>query len=252
MGVATLIIAYNEEEYIRQSIQQWSGIVDHILVLVSTEPWNGTIVENNTAELARNTGAMVVEGYWKTEEEQRNYGLAMLYDYDYVIINDPDEFYTLEDRKKIIAFCKEPLNDVDNKRFCGAICKEMVTYWKTPEYVFDPPDKHKPFIAVDPKLVLFNLHRVPREIKKNFGYLTQRGIIDVVCHHMSWVHSDEKILEKISSYSHSKEISKYWYDDVWKDWKEGDSTMIRPYGIEKSIASKRTMPNEIFSLIFSL
>jgi len=105
MKIAVLTIAYNEEEYIRACIRQFKPL--HHLVLVSTRNWKGVELHNKTAIIARQEGAEVIEAYWDNETNQRNYGLARLYDYDYVLIVDADEFYTPDDIQKI----KDTLGD---------------------------------------------------------------------------------------------------------------------------------------------
>lgn len=243
MKIAVQIIAYNEEQYIGACIKQWKDLVDKIVVLVSAKPWYGSPSEaDRTLFIARDLGAEVVVRHWDTEAEQRNWGVARLYDYDYVIICDPDEFYTLEDRKKIIETLKK------GKENCYR-AKEIITYWKTPEYIFNPPDKHKPLIALNPKEIGFYEHRQPMP-KDRKVYEDWQPVIPVKIHHFSWVRSDKKVKAKIENFSHYDQISLDWFENVWLKW-DNDKTMedIRPYGVEKSGAIKKSAPPEILNLI---
>ena len=156
--IAVCSIAHNEEEIIGACVKNWKGKVDKHLVLISSRPWNNEVMESDkTVEIAKREGAEVIVGFWNSEPEMRNWGLARLYDYDYVLIVDPDELYTEEDQKRIITRLNDPfdyINRVMKPLACFRV-EKMLTYWKTTDYIFDPPDAHKPFIAVDPKQVRF-------------------------------------------------------------------------------------------------
>jgi glycosyltransferase involved in cell wall biosynthesis len=227
MKIAVCTIAYNEEEWIGDCINQFRPFkLDH-LVLLSTIPWNGQPVESDrTLNICKAKGAKVISGYWETEYEQRNYGLAYFYNYDYVLIVDADELYSRQDIENILKSLR------GHKAYRVA---KMETYWKNTDYVFEPPDKHKPVIAVDPKQCIFYEHRQIRQICDKTPYFEQ-PLIDTTLHHMSWAKSDKKIYEKINSFSHCEDIDINWYYDVWLKWKPKSDMMIRPYGIEKSKA----------------
>jgi len=242
---AVCSIVYNESEYIGACIRNWCGLVDKHLVLVSNKPWNGRPVPNDgTADIARKMGAEVIVGEWETEAQQRNEGLAILYDYDYVLIVDADELYTKDTQYKLIKMMDNPIDiswRSDRQRPALRI-SSMTTYWKTHEYVFDPPDRHKPIIAVDPKQLFCHEHR-------QFG-TDYAPLVPGTCHHFSWAKTDEKVKEKIQSFSHAEDIFKNWYEDVWKSWTPGCRLQVRPYGTnEKSIAVYKPAPKEIMNLI---
>jgi glycosyltransferase involved in cell wall biosynthesis len=243
MKLAVASICYNESEYIGACIRNWEGLVDKHLVLISSKPWNGVkFPDDGTVDISRKLGAEVVIGEWETEAQQRNEGIAILYDYDYVLIVDPDELYTKETQKKLLDMLSNPIDrswrtDKKVQAFC---IENMITYWKTPEYVLEPRDSHKPIIAVDPKQLYCHEHR-------QFGadYIP---VVPGECHHFSWVKSDEKVKEKIQSYSHSDAIKPDWYNEVWKKWTPGSNMNVRPYG-KPSVATRKKCPDEILSLL---
>ncbi len=252
MKIAVCTIAYNESKYIGACIDSWKDIVDKHLVLVSVLPWEGSVIENDTTyEIAKESGADTILSYWETEAIQRDWGLAYLHDYDYVLIVDPDEFYTKEDQHKIIDAMESRKNQWGETmaKISAFKVSKIVTYWKTPEYVFDPIDKHKPLVAVDPKQVRFYEHRQVQPKDCSARFQTQVYPIDVICHHMSWVKTDEKVREKIQSFSHRDNVYKNWYENVWLKWESGSDIMVRPYGVENSIAIKKPAPQEIIDLI---
>ena len=101
--IAVLTIAYNEEQYIGACIKQFKGLINKHLVLLSTKPWNGQAYnKDRTEQIARSLSAEVIMQFWQTEHEQRNWGLAYLYNYDYVFIVDADEMYSKLDIEKIL------------------------------------------------------------------------------------------------------------------------------------------------------
>lgn len=247
---AILTIAYNEADIIRACIENWKGLVDEHLVLVSTIPWNGSPGEDDgTVDIARNKGAHVIVGKWEKEDEQRNFGLAYLYDYQYVIIVDPDELYTREDQEKILKRLKDPLDYVNkvNRNIPAFAPERLETYWKTLDYAFEPVDKHKPPIVVDPKQIKFRDKRALVRFKDGCGVEIIEKL-PVTCYHLSWVKTNQKVEEKIESYSHQDVIPLNWYEDIWLKWEPGSELQIRPYGIEKSKAIYRPCPEEIKKL----
>ena len=242
-NIAIQTVAYNERENISACIKNWHGVIDKHLVLVPTRPWNGPRVEDDgTYRIAKRTNAEVILGEWKSEEEQRTWGLARLYDYDWVLIVDPDEFYTGEDQKIII----DSLQTADKPLYK---CSNILTYWKTSDYRLDPQDSVQPVIAVNPKIAYAHDHRNFKYLADDRDYITDIGVIGVTCHHFSWVKSDNKVYEKINSYSHWNSIRDGWYENKWKLWDKDKSIYdLRPYGIEQSTAIYDPAPKEITAL----
>lgn len=231
--IAVLTIAYNEEEWIGKCVEQFKPFGLKHLVLLSTFPWNGvpTVPVDRTESIVKEKGADLIVQFWPSEAEQRNAGLSLLYDYDYVLIVDADEFYdedSIESMLVTLSKSKEP---------CYRI-KEMVTYWKTPEYVLSPADKHQPIIAVNPKRVKFKETRQPMDALTG-KFQDWQPVMEVTMHHHSWDKSDSKIQEKIQSYSHANIIPPNWYDEVWLKWEPGSDMVVHPYGREKSKAIKK-------------
>lgn len=253
---AVCIIAHRESEFIAACLKNWEGIVDKRLVLISSRAWNGdSNRDDGTIGIANQLADEVVVGEWKTEAEQRSWGLARLYDYDYVLIVDADEFYTKEDQKKIIEALDRPIYleytpDFNNLRHVPAFkCDRITTYWKTHEYIFDPPDKHKPIIAVDSKQLYCYEHRQFKYPYSEYALCDYAPKIDVTCHHFAYAKSDEKIKEKIQSFSHADNIHKDWYEEIWSKWTPGCNLQVKPYGGEKAVAIYNPAPQEIVDLI---
>lgn len=252
---AVCIIAHKEKDVISQAINQWVGFVDKVLVLVSTRSWNGNSTgDDGTIAIANKLADEVVVGEWKTEAEQRNWGLARLYDYDYVIMVDPDEFFTEADKQTIISELNRPIHleytgDFQNLNKVPAFkYNKILTYWKTTDYVLDPPDEYKNVIILDPKQLVCDHHRQYKPPYSQYATIPYVYNIDVTLHHLSWVKGNAKVKEKIESFSHADSIYKDWYENVWLKWIPGDKIQLRPYGTDKSIAINYPAPQEIKDL----
>jgi glycosyltransferase involved in cell wall biosynthesis len=222
MKIAVCTVAYNEAEWIKACVEQFKPLISRHLVLVSAVPWFGEPLRNDgTAEIAAAAGAEVYVQHWASESEQRNWGLARLYDYDYVLIIDADEFFSRSRLQSLIT----QLGDARGPCYRAA---EMHTYWKTTDYVCYPYEAwDAPVIAVDPKRTKFNWQRQIQPIEENRRIVAPT--LPVRLYHMSWVKSDEKVLEKISTFSHATHIRPGWYENVWKKWTPEMNDII-PYG----------------------
>ena len=226
MNLAVCTIAYNERDWIQRCIRQFKPFVARHMVLVSSRPWfgNGVGKDDGTADVARKEGAEVHVQHWRTEAEQRNWGLAQLREFDYVLIVDADELYSRTGIEAMIASMRrlrEPYFRI----------REMRTYWKTTNYICAPIEGWEaPVIAVDPQRVTFYKQRQVKQITS--APLSAAATLPATLHHMSWVKSDEKIREKIGSFSHAEHIRPGWYEKVWLPWTP-EMRDIAPYSFEE-------------------
>ena len=125
MSFGVVVIAHNEEEFIEAQIRQWGDTP--VLVLVSMKSWNNDIPQNDaTSDIAREMGGEVIEGYWRTEHDQRNYGLARFITFDRVFIVDADEFYAKDDIEAMKRFMETYRGE-----FPGALLPRLTPYSKT-------------------------------------------------------------------------------------------------------------------------
>lgn len=199
MNLAIETIAYREERLILKFIQHYQDKVQEILVLNSSKPWKGEISgPDNTASIARSLGATVIEHDWADEANQRNAGLAYLYDYDWVIVLDPDEYVSDSDWLALV----QTLEQAEAPAY---VVQHQRVFYKDKE-VF-PHDDYQQLIAVrPPKGQFFDKRCI------NCVY----GVAPVDLFHMSWSRTDEEVLNKISHYSHADELIPDWYETVWK------------------------------------
>ena len=219
----------------KRCIRQFKPFVERHTVLVSSKPWFGAAgKDDGTAELARKDGAEVCIQHWQSEEEQRNWGLSLLMDFDYVLIVDADELYSRSGIETMIA-------TIESRHAPYFRIREMRTYWKTTNYVCAPLEGwDAPVVAVDPKQVRFYKQRQVEHISgtRSLTAATLPGTL----HHMSWVKSDEKIRQKIGSFSHAEHIRPGWYENVWLRWTP-EMRDIAPYSFEEMHAVYSPCPD---------
>lgn len=203
MKLGSLTVAYREENYLEKCMKQLKPFVDTKLVMISKKPWHGEdLPMDATPEIANQYGIGVV-GDWRAEHEQRNAGLALLKDCDWVLIVDADEYYSyasLKNLKKFLETADKPAYGINT----------IYTYWKTPEYRIDPPESGGLIVAVRPN-VSFN---DKRGIDSDWELLPK----NIVMHHWSYVRTDAEMLKKITTFEHQHEIVDGWYENVWKKW----------------------------------
>jgi glycosyltransferase involved in cell wall biosynthesis len=224
MKFAVCTVAYNEAEWIRACVAQFKPLISRHLVLVSSVPWFGEPRrDDGTAAIAAAAGAEVYVQHWASESEQRNWGLARLYEYDYVLIIDADEFFSRSGLESLLA----QLANAGGPCYRAA---EMRTYWKTTDYVCYPYEAwDAPVIAVEPKRIKFAHQRQIQPVAESRRIVAPA--LPVTLYHMSWVKSDEKVLEKIQTFSHAGSIRPDWYENVWKKWTPEMNDII-PYGFD--------------------
>jgi len=245
MHIGVLTLCYNDEKNLKACIKNWQGLIDKHLVLVSEKPWHGPEYElDNSYKIAIEMGVDAVLGRWQNEAEQRNWGLAYLYNYDYVLIIDSDEFFTRKDQEIILKFLNE------TSWVPVAYPKNTIVYWKTPDYVLSPTDIARLILVVDPKSVLFKFARNADYINGSTKLIDHITYVNITSHHFSYVRTDKQILQKLTSYEHSNTLNNLdiWYENVWSKWKPGSDILVRSQGIEKSRAIYSPAPLEIQQL----
>ena len=238
--IAVCTISYREDWAIESVIKNWEGKCYKHLILESSQPWHGIALRpDKTQEVcAKYAHVEFVTMPWKSEAEQRNWGLARLWDYDYVLTVDSDELYTESDQFKILERIGQEVDFEDN-RYCYRV-PTVNTYFKTPEYRLDPRDTHEPLIACDPKHILFTEARIPN---------SQFQIpIDVILHHISYLRPDKRLFYKLGQFEHFNQIKPNWFEEKWKTWTP-EMENVRAFGHEDSKAIIDPLPDELKKLL---
>lgn len=229
MRIGSVCLAYNEARFISAHLNHLPTWIEERVVLVSTQPWQGSHEGSDlTADIARQQGAIVIEHYWESEEDQRNAGQDYLYDMDWIIVLDPDEFLTKDQWTKLREFLNHATVD-------AYVTGSQLTYWKS-GYVIDPPEEYKQIIAVRPSVRFID----KRVVDTHWDYAP------TVLHHFSWARTDAECLSKISHYAHAHELDPNWYKDVWLSDRLHDLHPLSPSSLKQAIPV--TLPKELEGL----
>lgn len=244
MKIAVLTLAYREASFIGAVIKNWHGKAAHHLVLASKKPWHGMeLPEDGMVEIARKMGAEVIELEWPSETVQRNFGLGRLYDYDYVLTVDADELYTEEDQLKLLEWLGSSGDEEYADNFNAYKVMNVATYFKTMDYRLDPPDRHHPSIAVNPKKITYREHRCPSQ--------EYEIALPITMHHISYLRQDLRLFHKFKQFEHYDQVKADWYQNVWKKWTP-ETEDVRAYGSEKSKAVRNPLPEELQKLLYGV
>lgn len=228
--VAVLTVAFQEEKLIEHCIKQFKPFNLYHLVITNNISWRGGLVNDNTAELARKHGAdLVVEGDWPNQEQQTNYALNLLQDYEWVIICDADERYHPDDLPKILEMLQDAQGDI--------LKSNMIVYWKTKDYQIIPDQTDYPTIAVRSSIRFAHA-------RETFAPIVSWTIYPM--YHLSYVRTDEEMQKKIATFHHADEFDiMNWYNNVWLPW-EPASTNLHPVHPEQfKQAVFNPLPKEI-------
>jgi len=200
---ASMIVAYNEERLIKGCL---SGLTDLFNIVGISTPWCGEHKGfDRTEQYAREMGAYIFKQNFKTEGEQRTAisKFAKEKGYDYIFVIDADEYYRRESIQNAMKFIEEhPAKRYDIDR--------EYNFWKNENWEIIPRISKVRLFCV-PTGTVFPGYRnvnVPKLIMPT----------NVILYHFSYVGPDERILSKITHFSHANEIRKGWYENVWKKW----------------------------------
>lgn len=199
MKIASVCTAYNEERFIVPHLTHMPDWVSKQVVLLSEKPWYGEEEEpDQTEELAKDAGAVVIKHPWSNEHDQRNAGQEYLQDFDWILNLEPDEFLSDDDWQKLYDFLKDaeyPSYAINQRVFWGN------------GYESDPPEDYKPLIITRPSV---------RFVEKRNVDSPWSVLPDITLLHFSWARTDKEVWKKISHYSHAVDFDiEKWYETVW-------------------------------------
>lgn len=215
MKFIAAIVVYNEQDMLPGCLDE---LVDVLPVMVSiSKPWEGTHTYFDlTKARALERDVILIENDFDSEREQRNYLMQKAQDdgYDYVFIIDADEYYTAESIQNAMKFIEQ---NSEIERFNISVC---YTFWKNAEYELLPR--------------FFNIIPVCYKSSMRFtGYrnIDTKSVLvmpeNVICYHFSFAGSDDRILNKLTHFSHASEMSATWFENIWKKWTP-EMTNIHP------------------------
>lgn len=208
MKISAAWCVHDDFWYLEESIRSYASPEIEPRVFVSERPWNGSAGDwGRSVAAATTAGARVEVGAWESEDEQRRAAMEWLAQegFDFALIPDGDEVISAQLLSTLLKVAHADLAD--------RVYVEWDTYWKTPEYVIRPREGFTPLIMVK---IGASRHVHLRDFEGGRPLLlgSQHGLM----HHLSYVGPDERILRKIETWSHHKEVIPRWWDAVWKAW----------------------------------
>lgn len=211
---AAVYCVYDDEAWLRKSLDSVYSCCDKIFILISDKPWQGQCVDNtNTLRCIKQYSDFdqkieITNGTWNNETDQRNAGLLLTekQGFEYCFVVDADEIYDPVQLMNMMNYVS---------KYPHIECWHMTwdTYWKSPLFKIEPREPFKPVVFVRTGRVKFTENRsvggnrhgmIPPEV----GF----------CHHMSYARSDEQVKKKIATFSHAHQIKSHWFESVWKAW----------------------------------
>jgi hypothetical protein len=253
--VAAVYVVYEDSGYLTESVRRCYYCVDKIVFLLNFHPWNGSA---NHAGLL-NTYQTIINMYdplkkievvsrsWKTEEDQRNFGLFHLKQsgIDWCFIIDDDEMYNHEDLHKQIERVKKDTHSV--------YLSPHQVYWKTRNWAVGNLVEALPsFTTTDGSARFSKARALIVEHGKTWHTFSPD---ELICHHFSYVRSDEKMFRKITTFSHAEDIKNVWYEKIWLKWtpqmENIHPNQDNPGSFTKAVSAD-TIPRKLESLKISV
>lgn len=265
MRFCALILFYDCDQFILRTIANCAPHVEKIFVSYSPFPWmyNSQAREKfknpSNPELLKQSAHWekieLVCGDWKTEEDQRNEVLekAKREGFDYLIIQDADEFFRYEDYasnlQEIIAnpgypFYRTPWYQFWKSLDQIVLCRYSFLYRHgRPEVKLrHTPISYSMAFAIDLKAeIKFKHCRMPTNADDYF-------VLSGICFHLSYVMSDEQVERKIRTYGHSNQIDHdRWLKYKWYGWypKTRNLHPIDPSVWTRTIPFQGELPSEL-------
>jgi glycosyltransferase involved in cell wall biosynthesis len=225
MKLGAVSPVYNEESLITGCVKCLQDFVDTHIVLVSEKPYYGQMhIPDRTEEIASDLGADVITGVWTLDHHQRNTGIKLLQDCDWIICTDADMWMTKADMEKLI--------DVLSKTTAEAFIIPQYAYWKDTDHILEDDD-FKPVIAIRPHVRFVHIGNIGRPFEV---------VNDIYVHHLNWCEPKD-IYKKVLTYSHAPEFNGHeWYEKHYKTWQESSQACLpdRCYSVKK-----QSLPDEL-------
>jgi len=223
-----MILNYDCDQFILRVIDNCSNFVDKIYISYSKLPWmynkQARDSYSNSSDLRILTKSPhfskieVIEGVWDTEEDQRNtcLDIARQQGFEYLIVQDADEFYHEEAYQKNLS---EILENPDYAYYTT----NWINYWKGLDYVLefkDPGFGEKDTIHSRCANFAVNLNMDTRFVRKRtINFQDKVMHLSGICHHLSYALSDDQVLRKISTWGHAHQVNaSNWYRWKWLAW----------------------------------
>ena len=232
MKIAVHVLAYDVNRYINTMLRNVEPQVDKIYIAYPKRPWNYIPSSRETRtnptrleDINLNGFAHkveIIQGDWATDEETRNacFDRAKAEGFDWLIIQDADEFYTEESWGQI-------RKQLHHNSDCELFKTTWFNFWKSSE-----------FIIVDPRGSIKDVNagaaircKEPlRFIRSRTSNANNIRVLDCPCYHYGWVKPDDEMLAKVTQWGHAHQFDGVrWFDVKWLNWNY-ETINLGPFG----------------------
>jgi len=216
MKFVALMKLYRGGEWLRLCLDQAKDAIDGV-VAVAGRPWVPTAIPENCLDRLRQwrrdnpkTPVRILGTASDNQDEQYRFGMACIradYGDDAVaMILDTDEIWLDGDAGRLREFVQE-------HRGLDGVKVRMRTYIKSPLYMVDPPEPHKPSCAIPVK----SKARVEARFNR-FGDGRWQVLPNIFMHHYSYVREDVKDIALKFATTNSQEVTpphRDWMETTW-------------------------------------
>jgi hypothetical protein len=242
---AVHVLMFDCEKTILRMLDNCGPHVDKIFVTYSSLPW--TYNERARKEFKNSTDKNIleksnffskiqlIEGEWETEEDERNNCLKFVKDqnFDFLIIQDADEFYTKEDYQK-------NLSEIRKQPWYELYQSPVRSFWKNLHYILVNKNETINFAINCNKEIKFKSLRSTNAKKK----LKLSGI----CYHLTTVLTDDEYKKKLAHWGHATKFrQEEWFQKKWLKWNESTKNLhpLTPWHWKKAIRYDGPIPAEL-------
>ena len=241
--VGAVYCVYDVCPLLEESVARIYCLVDKIVFLVNFKPWCGNEVDGAVEKTLKNLLTLpdylnkieIVSKYWADEKDQRNDGLRILKSLgiDWCLIIDDDEFYNHSELKSVFDSLESAVHAV--YLFYHQI------YWKDRYTAIESLFGAFPTLTRTDGTVFFIENRMIFVNRDHTWFNISAE--DIVCHHLSYVRSDEDVLKKVNTFSHAADLSDDWYTRVWVHWHEDMINLhpTTPEGFKRAIPAVQSV-----------
>jgi len=217
---AHLMVFSCSEDMLVRMVENCGSFVEKIYIAYSEDPWihnpQARGKYKNTTDLSilkkskYYSKIEMIFGSWNTDMEQRAACLnrAKHDGFDYLIIQDADEFYTFSDYEK-------NLKEIEDNPDYDIYETPWMCFWKSTDYVL--VNQNSSSIVGYPEFAV-NCKRDVTSVRTRTA-LNSVYRLSGLCYHLSYVLSSKDVYSKIKTWGHTSQFdNEKWYKEKWLEW----------------------------------
>lgn len=247
------VLGFNCTKTILQMLDNCGPYVEKIFVAYSEKPWsyNPDVKDSITNPTPRSifekskhfNKIEIIDGYWDTDEDQRNSCVERAKEegFDFLIIQDADEFYLSKD-------FKDNLNTISENPDWDVYLTPWHIFWKSLRYVI--VNRKGNNIVGYPQFAI-NLNRNVKFKRARTPDSSDNFLLKGMCYHPSFVLSDEELYTKINTWGHAHQFKREkWYKNKWLKWNLNTKYLhpVSPWEWNNVEVFKGDLPKELVEI----